>query len=245
MWLCSCPLCRLLVHPVLRRAGVLENQVERITTSAPSRESTSPSVPREAPSPEYSPGAEPPTTPSTLGSTPSIAIASLETQLSSLVEDTVNKLANSIRDSIESSNKVLIEHLDRLEETIGKLRKELKDLVSGMEDMMVEFREALSNFNNPFIGGAENGKGVLLSTLSTHPSSGSLVALLPSLRQLIDRVGLSAVEELIGEYQESGILGEEEARKLRAIARTVAKLRGREIDEKLLIPLLHRALENQ
>ncbi len=236
MWRCSCPLCRLLVHPMLRRLGVLETRIERLSTPTVGEP-----TPRQAPISEPLETSESP--PSSLESTVSTSLASLESQLSSVVEDTVNKLASSIRDSIESSNKVLIEHLDRLEETIGKLRKELKDLVSGMEDMMVEFREALSNFNNPFAGGAENGKGVLLSALSTHPSSSSLVALLPSLRQLIDRIGLETVEELIEEYKESGILGEEEAKRLRAIARTIARLRGRELDEKLLIPLLHRAFE--
>jgi polyhydroxyalkanoate synthesis regulator phasin len=160
-----------------------------------------------------------------------------------LLEGFASKISASIREVVEGSNKVLLERLDRIEENVGKLRKEIRDLVSSMEGVIVEFREAISSLSNPFFAapGGVPGGGLQAGSPQVPPGAAQgLEALVKSMWELVEKAGLETVEELIDEYVKAGLISGDEARKLKAIARTVARLRGR-VDPQLLLPILAQA----
>jgi len=240
VWRCSCPVCRLLVHPVLRRAGGSSAAEARPVTTVAEQEAPKPQGLGEI---MGGPGAGAETVGETPGmQTPPLAQPQQPVITEEIMEGLAAKISEGIREVLEGSNKVLVERLERIEENVGKLRKEIQGLVSSMENMIVEFREALSELNNPFAMASRPGIGPAALGGAHPPLPGNgdskLVALIQSLRQLIEQVGLKTVEELIDEYVKAGVLKEEEARKIKAIALTLDKLRGKKLDESTLIPLL-------
>jgi len=241
-WRCSCPICRLLVHPVLRRAG----GSSAVTGLAESQRAA------QSPRPSAETGGELQTEVGAAAEAPAIQSAPLSPPqqpviTEEVIEGLAVKVTEGLREVLEGSNKVLVERLERIEENVGKLRKEIQGLVSSMENMIVEFREAISELSNPFAAAARPRIEIPMAsggtTLPPLASDGEtrLTALVRSLRQLVEQIGLETLEELIDEYVKAGVLKEEEARKIKAIARTLAKLRGKDIDESTLLPLLAKA----
>lgn len=235
-WRCNCPLCRLLVHPVLRRLGAGGQggpAVPRREAGAapPGEEATvvTPLGPGEGagtvaggePLPPVSPKAAP--------------VVDEE-----LLEGFASKISASLREVVEGSNKVLLERLDRIEENVGKLRKEVKELVAGMENVIVEFREALGELSNPLFaqplpaGGHQPPGGRAVGAAY----AARLEALVGSLGELVEKAGLDTVLELLDEYVKAGLLSEEEARRLKALAKTIARLGSKKVDPRTVVAIL-------
>lgn len=244
-WRCSCPVCRLLVHPVLRRLGAVgeaggPSVARREAAAAPAVGETevSPLASPAGPSVGEEEAAEGPA-----GGplSPKTVAAALDEEL---LEGFASKISASIREVVEGSNKVLLERLDRIEENVGKLRKEIRDLVSSMENVIVEFREALGELSNPLFAqpGGMPGTGLAQAGAPAAQGLARLEALVESLATLVEKAGLDAVLELIDEYVRAGLLSEEEARKLKAIAKTVARLGGK-VEPRLLLPILAGSAE--
>lgn len=234
-WRCNCPLCRLLVHPVLRRLGaggqggpaVPRREAE---AAPPGEEATvvTPLGPGEASG--ATAGGEP---------LPPVSPKAVPVVDEELLEGFASKISASLREVVEGSNKVLLERLDRIEENVGKLRKEVKELVAGMENVIVEFREALGELSNPLFAQPPSGA---LQPPGGRAMGGAyaarLEALVGSLGELVEKAGLDTVLELLDEYVKAGLLSEEEARRLKALARTIAKLGSKKVDPRTVVAIL-------
>ena len=242
-WRCDCPICRLLVHPVLRRLGAVGPEgpaVPRAGAPAAPRQPRGPAV-EAAPLQPQAGGA-----PAEAGEAAAPLAAPVKAPQpvldEELLEGFATKISASVREVVEGTSKVLMERLDRIEENLGKLRKEIQGLVSSMENVIVEFREAISELSNPLYAaqpGAPAGPAAPGQAMAAPvAASGHLEALVRSLSELVEKAGLETVEELLDEYVKAGIIGEDEARRLRAIARTLSKLRGKKVDPSLILPLL-------
>ncbi len=170
-----------------------------------------------------------------------------------IIEGVVGKVGETLRSSFEENTKILVERLDRIEENIGKLRKELQSLVSSMENIIVEFREALSELTNPLTTPSlPPAQSSTLSQLSQPvvtptPSSSShrLLNLVNTFTELLKRTGLDVVEQLIRDYKDAGVLSDKEAERLSIIARTIARLRERGIDEQTIVSVVASLLTSE
>lgn len=182
MWRCSCPLCRLLVHPVLRRleTGQGTNHVAELEYS--SRETAN--VPLE---PEVQTLPEAP---------PQLNQQATEVRQEPVVE---------VRIPPE-----LTERIESIEREIDKLHKEIDSLHKSMTSIAVEIKEVLSEVSNPFnaLRGQSNGNRKINGD---RGSSGKMTAstFINILRVLHDMVGDMSKEQaqlLIRSYIEAGVV---------------------------------------
>ena len=169
-----------------------------------------------------------------------------------IIEGVVGKVGETLRSSFEENTKILVERLDRIEENIGRLRKELQSLVSSMENIIVEFREALSELTNPLttpsLPPAQSTLSQLSQPIATPtPSSSShrLFNLVNTFTELLKRTSLDVVEQLIRDYRDAGVLSDKEAERLSIIARTIARLRERGIDEQTIVSVVASLLTSR
>ncbi|MET1101014.1 MAG: hypothetical protein ABWW69_00835 [Pyrodictiaceae archaeon] len=235
-WRCNCPVCRLFVHPVLRR---FERREEERLEEKEGREETG--VERFAPLAvpvDNSGRGEAEAAGSPISPEASVAPQPLITE--EVIDNLASKIAEGVREAIESSNKVLVERLDQVEESVGRLRKELQSLTDSLQNIIVELRDAISELSNPF--GALRGGSSDFSALALNVDGGrvrKLSMLVSSLRMLIDKLGPETAKSIINEYAEKGLIGEDEAKRILAIISTLTKLRGKDVRvEELIIPIL-------
>ena len=240
-WRCNCIFCRTFVHPVLRRVGGLSEP--RIEHPPEAEERSQSERPVQA-APVASELAEE----SATGQAPLPAATPVISQ--EVIEGVVGKVVENVRTAIEESGKILVERLDRIEENMGKLRKEIQSLVSSMENVIVEFREAISELTNPLVPSA-SAVTREASNVSGIPPSGSLSASsvgshLPSfvkpIMQLLDKVDESLLIEIINEYERSKVISSDEARKLKTIISTIARLKKKGVDDETIVAMVSSIL---
>jgi hypothetical protein len=174
------------------------------------------------------------------------AVAVQSVLVEEIIEGVVGKIGETLRSSFEENTKILVERLDRIEENLGRLRKELQGLVSSMENIIVEFREALSELTNPLTAPSaplaqppSPLQSVVLPGSSPFLSQPPhLLSFVSTMVELLKKAGLDAVEQLIRDYRDAGVLSEEEARKLNAIARAIVRLREKGVDDQTIVSVV-------
>lgn len=242
-WRCSCLICRLLVHPVLRRVpGASEgisvgHSSEATAEGAEARAELVRAAPLSGETGEETGGAVAPASPST--------VAAQSVPVEEIIEGVVGKVGETLRSSFEENTKILVERLDRIEENLGRLRKELQGLVSGMENIIVEFREALSELTNPLTTpSAPSDQAIsplqpVLPGSSPFPSQPPhLISFVSTMVELLKKAGLDVVENLIRDYRDAGVLSDEEAKRLSVIARAIARLREKGVDDQTIVSIV-------
>lgn len=153
-WSCNCPICRLFVHPVLRRASLsrappttplatealLENESNVTTKFEAIAERAPLTAEEEMSSQEQS--IELPPAQHTL---PQVAeVAGLEESAPQGEEKEEQKVVEV------TIPQELVERIEQLEEEVGKLRSELSTINESIKSIIVETRELLSEAASPF-----------------------------------------------------------------------------------------------
>ena len=230
-WRCSCPICRLLVHPVLKRVGATGDAGGEGGGEMPARREVV-----RAPLSGGGGAAEAPTPSEAVGeaSVEATPPAPQQVQVEIPVDEIVSKVVEGVSSSVSEANKVVLERIEQLEESIGKVRVELKNIVDSLQEVVVELREMLSEASNPF---TQVG-ATAVATSPQQPRVEGLVRAARSIANIVSRAGLEVFDKVVDEYVKAGVIGEDEAKKLKALARGLATLGSRGVRAEDVIALL-------
>ncbi|BES80938.1 hypothetical protein [Pyrodictium abyssi] len=208
-WRCSCPICRLLVWPLVRRAGG-----------------------EAGPGPSPEPGAEEASEPAGEEAGPeveaqeeAVGVTAAVPSVDEVAEKVAENVVDAVRSAVQESARSVLERLSGVEGKLDKLHDEVKGLVSSVEAVVLELREALSEASNPLAGPAGTA------------GNGGLQAAIRALGEIVERSGAGVVEEIVREYVRAGVLSEEEARRITAIARAVERARERGLEPRVALAL--------
>ncbi|BEP18211.1 hypothetical protein PYJP_15630 [Pyrofollis japonicus] len=242
-WRCNCPICRIFVHPVLRRLGGGLSE-ERVAERPIRRAPLTPEGEEEKHAPQESPEMAPSVTAEGAPQLqPVMAAPSISEEV---IEGIVGKVVEGMRTVLEENTKVMVERLDRIEENMGKLRKELQGLVSSMENIIVEFREAISELSNPLVAPSNPQQPGSIAaspgTAQSFKASSNVLNFAKSIIGLVDKTDPRIIEEIIDEYKKVGILSDKEAEKLAAIVKTVSRLKEKGLDNNTIITIISSML---
>jgi len=131
------------------------------------------------------------------------------------------------------------ERIEKLENELGKLRSELKEVLESISEALIDVRAAVVENINPFL--STNGSKQMLDTLNVGVSVEHVVELIKVLNDELAKFNPNALVELIDCLAESGSISERDARMLKALVKIVSEMKrkGITVDEQIrLITLL-------
>jgi len=138
------------------------------------------------------------------------------------------------------------ERIEKLEKELGKLRSELKEALESISEALIDVRAAVVENVNPFF--TTNGGKQVLDTLGASVDVEHIVELIKALNEELDKFDMGTLVELIDSLAESGSIGEGSARVLKALVKAVSEMKrkGVSVDEqiRLITLLLNRKVKN-
>ncbi|HIQ03001.1 MAG TPA: hypothetical protein EYH40_01115 [Desulfurococcales archaeon] len=157
-WKCNCPLCRIIIHPIIRTIESKYGGSASYLTQKPATtpETELPEFPEEVKLMMQRPREE------TSGKKASeeqeelpIIPSAPQTPNTHTVQSNQASIAPKETELTPTQVKVevpreLVERIDQLEEEIGKLRKELSTINESLKSVVLEFKEALAEASSPF-----------------------------------------------------------------------------------------------
>lgn len=139
------------------------------------------------------------------------------------------------------------EKIEKLERELGELRSELKEALESISEALIDVRAAVVENVNPFL--TTNGDKQMLDMLASNVDIDNIVELIKVLNEELDKFNLDALVELIDSLAESGSISEANARILKALVKTVSEMkrRGVSVDEqvRLITLLLNRQIKSK
>jgi len=264
IWACNCPLCRVLVHPILRlfissqemghgeppprqQAGVGEGEegVEKLDSIEHSKtdiggknrlSEDSRAWKREVEKEEREEGENKQQDENMVRQS---GRGWQEQSMPSIVE-----LAQPQEQPRQEEVKPAIpeevrKKIEKLENELGKLRNELKEALESITEALIDVRAAVVENVNPFF--ATDGGRQLAPVFGAGIDVEHLVELIRMLNEELDKFNLDTLVELIDGLAESGSISEASARTLKALVKAVSKMRekGVSVDKQIrLITLL-------
>lgn len=270
IWACNCPLCRVLVRPILRLLApdqrrdhaqnpskqqvIVEKREERETIDVKRQEETDlgkknmleGSKVRER---EQRKEAQ---------------VENIETKQQK--KDTIQQIEHNMQRQATQSivgpmqpqqpkqeevkpvvPKEVKEKIEKLERELGELRSELKEALESISEALIDVRAAVVENVNPFL--TTNGDKQMLDMLASNVDIDNIVELIKVLNEELDKFNLDALVELIDSLAESGSISEANARILKALVKTVSEMkrRGVSVDEqvRLITLLLNRQVKSK
>lgn len=270
IWTCNCPLCRVLVRPILRLLApdqrrdhaqnpskqqvIVEKREERETIDVKRQEETDlgkknmleGSKVRER---EQRKEAQ---------------VENIETKQQK--KDTIQQIEHNMQRQPTQSivgpmqpqqpkqeevkpvvPKEVKEKIEKLERELGELRSELKEALESISEALIDVRAAVVENVNPFL--TTNGDKQMLDMLASNVDIDNIVELIKVLNEELDKFNLDALVELIDSLAESGSISEANARILKALVKTVSEMkrRGVSVDEqvRLITLLLNRQIKSK
>jgi hypothetical protein len=218
-WSCNCPICRLFVHPVLRRVSAPRAPpTSPLATEAPPEETTPPvnkfeALAEKAPLPPE--GGEQQQIPPAESVTPQPQPQAVEASVTEEAASSKEKMEPQVVEV--SIPQELIERIEQLEEEVGKLRSELTTVNESIKSILVETRELLAEATSPFNvlrmaqkpsstgnGGKKEGNGGSKAKPPTKPSK--FVSIARIALKLLNDFGREKAIEIMRGYAEIGVI---------------------------------------
>jgi len=274
IWACNCPLCRVLVHPILR---LLVSGQEVVNARKPLKQDVMvESGENEKPnSVEREEGASLDKKSLLEGSNArekegrgGERVGGMEGRRQSgdvvqqtnhgmqeqAIQNTVQNPATSLQLQEQSRQREVRpmvpeevrERIEKLEKELGKLRSELKEALESISEALIDVRAAVVENVNPFF--TTNGGKQMPDILATNVDVEHIVELIKALNEELDKFDMGTLVELIDSLAESGSIGEGSARVLKALVKAVSEMKrkGVSVDEqiRLITLLLNRKVKN-
>ncbi len=250
-WSCNCPICRLFVHPVLRKVSpsgappasplATEASPEEISSPASKFEALAEKAPLTLEGGEQT--QESPIETALLQPQPQAIEASKAEEAAPPEEE-----PRAVEVTIPQE---LIERIEQLEEEVGKLRSELSTINESIKSILVETRELLAEAASPFNvlrmaqqpsagtgnGGKKGGNGSGQEKLPTKPSTFIHIARIAL--KLLNDFGRDKAVEIMKGYAEIGVIDKSIGETLVKIIDFVDRTRRMGISLEKQVPYLY------
>ncbi|MCX8185156.1 MAG: hypothetical protein RMI56_04415 [Sulfolobales archaeon] len=224
-WVCDCPICRTLVHPILSRISTPESATRVSSNSVEEAVSTDLGV--EVATSETKEA----TQPAEAGSTPATPAPEVGVK-----QQTVK---------VEIPEEVLA-RISQLEEEIKRVRDEINVVSEGLKSAVLEFKEAIAEISSPFNalrnsesgnGNHRNGKAKMNGSLKIAPST--FVNMLRVIDSMLNEIDKETVRTLLSSYTKAGLISESVSSSLLEIVELVYILKNKGISIEKQLPYLY------
>ncbi|MEM4921320.1 MAG: hypothetical protein QXQ35_08415 [Candidatus Nezhaarchaeales archaeon] len=216
-WVCGCPLCRILVHPILSSISSIEPTEQshyRETEEVP-REHTLEQVVAEV---EPQPPEESKTTSSSANE----------------VSPTPQLIEVKVPEEV-------MERISKLEDEIKRVRDELSAVSEGLRNAVIEFKEVIAEASSPFSilkkNGNGNGRSKANGAHRIAPST--FVELLRVIDSMLNEMDKDTVIALLSGYFKAGIISEAIGSSLLELVELAYTMKSKGISVEKQIPYLY------
>lgn len=234
MWRCNCIVCRVLVHPVIRRVS---HPTSSVTITEPSESIETPISEEVRTAPEA-----PPLTPQVV-SQPQQPTEHQQPQHQPTVVEV--KLPPE-----------LVERMSKLDENIASLRKDLTELSESIKSMVVEFKEFFAESTSPFNllrepqrRGNGNGKGgggrggVEGRVAQVRITPTSFFEVLKVAYSMLSRMSKEQVSTIVESYVKVGLVDEDTGKALNVIIDLAENMRKHGLSPEDQLPYLYALIQ--
>lgn len=226
-WSCNCILCRLVVHPVVRR-------FESVGSVGLGNE-VSPQKPEEV-------------TEDLIPKQQGLEVKALEIpqQIQQPQQDLTQVKQVEVVGEVRIPKEV-IERFEQIEEEIGKLRKELSTLSESMKTVLIEVKEAISEVSNPFnvlrerSDGSKDGNGSRRDGRKIQPST--FLNLLKVAYKMLDEIGKEETVLILKGYADVGVVDEHVGEVLIKLVELADAMKSKGLTVEKQIPYIYSLLK--
>lgn len=234
MWKCNCIVCKVLVHPILRRVSHSTSSVTVAEASEFNEVSTSEVI--ETP-------------PETQRSIPQIV--SQPQQPTEQQQQPQQPTIVEVKLPPE-----LVERMSKLDESVASLRKDLTELSESIKSMVIEFKEFLAESTSPFNllrehqrrgngngKGSSNRGGAESKVIQVRITPTSFFEVLKVVYSMLGKMNKEQVSTIVESYVKVGLVDEDTGKALNAIVDLAENMRKYGLNPEDQLPYLYALIQ--